>query len=48
VAAIQEWPWGFEEQREGMVTVAATIDGGELAWKLTQISACDKRNLNPL
>jgi hypothetical protein len=39
-------------QRGEMVTTAATMDGGELAWQLTQVSAgikiCDERALNPL
>ena len=33
------------------VTMAATVDGGALAWKLTQVSAgikyCDERTINP-
>jgi hypothetical protein len=44
--------WRYVEQRERMVTVAATVDGGELAWKLTQILAgvkiCDEKAINPL
>jgi hypothetical protein len=27
---------------QGKVLLAATVDGGQLAWKLTQISACIK------
>jgi hypothetical protein len=38
-------------RRGKMVTTAATVDGGELAWKLTQISAgikiCDEKALDP-
>ena len=34
------------------VTMAATVDGGALAWKLTHVSAgikfCDERTINPL
>ncbi len=43
--------WEHVEQRE-VVTAAATVDGGELAWQLTQVSAglkiCDSRAINPL
>jgi hypothetical protein len=39
-------------QRGELVTTAATVDGGELAWQLTQVSAgvkiCDERAINPL
>jgi len=43
--------WRYVEGGD-LVTVAATVDGGELAWQLTQISAgikiCDERAVNPL
>jgi hypothetical protein len=43
--------WEFVERRE-LVTMAATVDGGELAWQLTQVSAgvkiCDERAVDPL
>jgi hypothetical protein len=41
----------FENDRSKMVTVAATVDGGNLAWCLTQVSAeikiVDPRALDP-
>jgi len=43
--------WEYVERGE-LVTVAATVDGGELAWQLTQVSAgikiCDERAIDPL
>jgi hypothetical protein len=43
--------WDYVERGE-VVTAAATVDGGELAWQLTQVSAgvkiCDGRAINPL
>jgi hypothetical protein len=43
--------WQYVERGE-LVTTAATVDGGELAWQLTQVSAgikiCDERACNPL
>jgi hypothetical protein len=43
--------WEYVTSGE-MVTVAATVDGGELAWQLTQVSAgikiCDERAVDPL
>ena len=42
--------WSYVED-EDIVTVAATVDGGELAWQLTQVSAgikiCDPRAVDP-
>lgn len=39
-------------EEEDIVTVAATVDGGDLAWKLTQVSGgikiCDEKAVNPL
>jgi hypothetical protein len=39
------------EQDADVVTVAATVDGGEFAWQLTQVSAgikiCDARAIDP-
>jgi hypothetical protein len=43
--------WGYVENKESVIA-AATVDGGELAWKLTQISAgikiCDPRAVDPI
>ena len=43
--------WSYVEN-EDLVTVAATVDGGDLAWKLTQVSGgikiCDPKAINPL
>ncbi len=43
--------WDLVAEKEN-VLVAATVDGGELAWKLTQVSAgikiCDPRAIDPL
>jgi len=43
--------WNYVREQE-LVTAAATVDGGELAWQLTQVSAglkiCDSRAVNPL
>lgn len=43
--------WSYVQRGE-LVTTAATVDGGELAWQLTQVSAgikiCDERAINPL
>jgi hypothetical protein len=43
--------WDLVAGKEN-VLVAATVDGGELAWKLTQVSAgikiCDPQAIDPL
>ncbi len=43
--------WDYVENKQEVI-VAATVDGGKLAWKLTQISAgiltCHPRAINPL
>jgi hypothetical protein len=43
--------WNYVASGE-KVTITATVDGGELAWQLTQVSAgikiCDERAVNPL
>lgn len=43
--------WKSVEKGE-LIAVAATVDGGELAWQLTQVSAgiknCDERAVIPL
>ncbi len=42
--------WHYVENKESVIA-AATVDGGELAWKLTQVSAgikiCDPRAIDP-
>ncbi len=44
--------WQYYVERGELVTTASTVDGGELAWQLTQVSAgikiCDERACNPL
>jgi hypothetical protein len=43
--------WSYVEH-EDLVTVAATVDGRDLAWKLTQVSGgikiCDPKAIDPL
>ena len=43
--------WCHVERGEHIVTTAATVDGGELAWRLTQVSGgikiCDPRAIDP-
>ncbi len=42
--------WNYVEYKQN-VLLAATVDGGQLAWKLTQISAgikiVDEKSINP-